>query len=353
MRIRAVIAALPLLVLAACGTTSSSTPSSGAPVSSGAPASADSSSAGTSGSASSSAVPDLGPAVPPATVVAAAVPASQMPTATGKFGEKPTLTFPKTPPPPSLQRQILVEGTGPTTVKGDYLVTNYLGQVWGGAKAFDNSYDRKATSTFQIGAGKVVPGWDVALVGVKVGSRVLLSLPPADGYGSTGSASAGIKGTDTIVFVVDIVKAISPDTTGQTDAVKQPAPKNAPVVTGELGKEPTITIPKGLAEPKTSQVYVLAKGTGDKVKAGSILAQLVVTDWTKSQTQSTWPKAGAADSATTGLQQITVDATGALKGLVGVPLGSRVLVEIPASTDSSTGQSQAAAVAVLDLVAQA
>ncbi len=351
MRIRAVIAALPLLVLAACGTTSSSTPSSGSSASSGA---AESSSSGTAGSASSSAVPNLGPAVPAATVVAAAVPASQLPTATGKVGDKPTLTFPKTPPPPSLQRQILVEGTGPVTVKGDYLVTNYLGQVWGGAKAFDNSYDRKATSTFQIGEGKVVPGWDTALVGVKVGSRVLLSLPPADGYGSTGSASAGIKGTDTIVFVVDIVSKISPDATGQTDAVKQPAPKNAAVVTGELGKEPTITLPKGLAEPKTSQVYVLAKGTGAKVKAGSVLAQLVVTDWTKSQTQSTWPKAGAAatSSSTTGLQQITVDATGALKGLIGVPLGSRVLVEIPASTDSTTGQSQAAAVAVLDLVAQ-
>ena len=356
MRIRAVIAALPLLVLAACGTTSSSTPSStGAPASSG---TADSASAGTSGSAaasgsaSSSAVPDLGPAVPAATVVAPAVPASQMPTATGKFGEKPKLTFPKTPPPPTLQRQILSEGTGAETVKGDYLVTNYLGQIWGG-KVFDNSYDRKSTSTFQIGEGKVVPGWDVGLVGVKVGSRVLLSLPPADGYGSTGSASAGIKGTDTIVFVVDVVSKISPTATGQTDAVKQPAPKNAPVVTGELGKEPKITIPKGLAEPKTNQVYVLAKGTGAKVKAGSVLAQLVVTDWAQTQSQSTWAKPGAAVSSTTGLQQITVDTTGALKGLVGVPLGSRVLVEIAATTDASTGQSQAGAVAVLDLVAQA
>ncbi len=349
MRIRAVIAALPLLVLAACGSSSSGPSSSVAPASSGAPASP---AAGTSGSASSSAVPDLGPAVPAATVIAPAVPASELPTATGKFGEKPKLTFPKTPPPPSLQRQILSEGTGATTAKSDYLVTNYLGQIWGG-KVFDNSYDRKATSTFQIGEAKVVPGWDVALAGLKVGSRVLLSLPPADGYGSTGSASAGIKGTDTIVFVVDIVSKISATTTGQTDAVKQPAPKNAPVVTGELGKEPKITIPKGLAEPKTNQVYVLAKGTGPKVKAGSVLAQLVVTDWTQSQTQSTWAKPGAAPSPSTGLQQISVDATGALKGLVGVPLGSRVLVEIAASTATATGQAQPTAVAVVDLVAQA
>ena len=272
-----------------------------------------------------------------------AVAKSELPTATGKVGDKPTLTFPKSSPPPSLQRVVLTEGTGATTVKGDYLVTNYLGQIWGG-KVFDNSYDRKATSTFQIGEAKVVPGWDVALVGVKVGSRVLLSLPPSDGYGSGGSSGAGIKGTDTIVFVVDVVSRIASDSTGQTDAAIQPAPKGVPTVTGALGKEPKITIAKGLTEPKANAVYVLAKGSGAKLKAGSVLAQLVVTDWTKSQTQSTWPKTGAAagaSSSTTGLQEITIDTTGALKGLVGVPIGSRVLVLIAASTDSSTGQTSA------------
>ena len=90
------------------------------------------------------------------------------------------------------------------------MVTNYLGQIWGG-KVFDNSYDRGTTSAFQIGVGKVVPGWDTALVGVPVGSRVMLSLPPADGYGSAGNSGAGITGTDTLVFVVDIVQAIPRD----------------------------------------------------------------------------------------------------------------------------------------------
>ncbi|SDO17722.1 peptidylprolyl isomerase [Nakamurella panacisegetis] len=354
MRIRAVIAALPLLVLAACSSSSTagSTSSGAVAGSSGAAAS----SAVATGSARSSAAPDLGPAVPAATAVAPAVAASELPTATGKFGEKPTLTFPKTPAVPSLQREVLSEGTGAVTKKGDYLVTHYLGQVWGGTKAFDNSYDRKPnTSTFQIGEGKVVPGWDVALVGVKIGSRVLLSLPPSDGYGSAGGANGAIKGTDTIVFVVDVVGVISPDAAGQTDAVPQPAVKGIPTVTGALGKEPKITVPKGLAEPKTNAVYVLAKGTGAKVVAGNVLAQLVVTDWTQSQTQSTWPKAGAKASASssTGLQQITVDSSGALKGLIGVPLGSRVLVVVAASTNSSTGQTSSAAVAVLDIVAQA
>lgn len=357
MRIRAVIAALPLLVLAACGSSSTPTSSTSLPASSAVSSSA---AAGTgaaaSGKASTSAVADLGPAVPAATVLAPAVAADQLPKATGAFGAKPVLTFPKTTPPPSLQREILSEGTGPVTTKGDYLTTNYYGTVWGSATAFDNSYDRKATSTFQIGEGKVVPGWDVALVGVKVGSRVLLSLPPADGYGSAGGANGKIKGTDTIVFVVDVVARIPLDATGQANAAVQPAPKGVPTVSGAPGKEPKITIPKGTAEPKANAVYVLAKGTGAKVKAGSVLAQLVITDFGQTQTQSTWPKAGTttatANAATTGLQSITVDATGALKGLVGIPLGSRVLVLIAASTNASTGQASAAAVAVVDLVAQ-
>ena len=352
MRLRATLALLPLLVLAACGSSSTPTTTSSDAATSGAVAS----SGAATGSASVSAAANLGPAIPAATVVAPAVAKSEMPTATGAFGTKPTITFPKSSPPPTLQRQILTEGTGPVTAKGDFLVTNYSGQIWGG-KVFDNSYDRKATSTFQIGTGKVVPGWDVTLVGVKVGSRVLISLPPSDGYGSTGSSGAGIKGTDTIVFVVDIVSRIASNTTGQTNAVLQPATKGAPTVTGALGKEPKITVPKGLAEPTTNAIYIIAKGTGAKVKAGNVLAQLVVTDWTQTQTQSTWPKTGAtaatADPSTTGLQQITVDATGSLKGLIGLPLGSRVLVHIAPATDQSTGQQQAGALAVLDLVAQA
>ena len=352
MRLRATLALLPLLVLAACGSTSTPATTSSGAATSGAAAS----SGAATGSASVSAAANLGPAIPAATVVAPAVAKSAMPTATGAFGAKPTITFPKSSPPPTLQRQILTEGTGPVTAKGDFLVTNYLGQIWGG-KVFDNSYDKKTTATFQIGRGKVVPGWDVTLVGVKVGSRVLISLPPSDGYGSTGSSGAGIKGTDTIVFVVDIVSRIAADTTGQTNAVLQPAAKGAPTVTGALGKEPKITVPKGLAEPTTNAVYLLAKGTGAKLKAGNVLAQLVVTDWAQTQTQSTWPKTGAAaataDPSTTGLQQITVDATGSLKGLVGIPLGSRVLVHIAPTTDQSTGQQQPGALAVLDLVAQA
>ena len=53
----------------------------------------------------------------------------------------------------------------------------------------------------------MIAGWDEGLVGQTVGSQVLLVVPPDKGYGKDGQPSAGIKGTDTLVFVVDILDA--------------------------------------------------------------------------------------------------------------------------------------------------
>ena len=55
--------------------------------------------------------------------------------------------------------------------------------------------------------GQVVPGWDKTLVGQNVGSRVILAIPPEEGYGKQGQPDAGISGTDTLYFVVDILGA--------------------------------------------------------------------------------------------------------------------------------------------------
>ncbi len=331
MRMRALLVAVPLVVLAACSSGGDTTPTG----------------ASTSGSTAAT----LGPAVPPATAVASPVPASQLPTASGKFGEKPTLTFPDGNPVPSLQRVILSKGTGPDTVAGDWLVTNYLGQVWGG-EVFDNSYDRGSTSVFQIGKQKVVPGWDTALVGVPVGSRVMLSLPPADGYGSAGNESAGIKGTDTLVFVVDIVDAIAADAGGQKDAKPAPAlPKDAPQVSGPLGSQATVKIPSGAPEPTAPSVTVIATGTGESVQLGQVLVQYTAVTWAGESAGTTWPGTDPTKSGD-GPQELPVATGGPFAGLVGVPIGSRVLVQVPGQTDPQSGQAQPAIAAVVDILLQ-
>ena len=127
-----------------------------------------------------------------------------MPSVQGAKGSKPTLTFPTTDAPEGLHVQLLDAGTGPEVKAGDTISAHYLGQSWGGA-VFDNSYDRGQPLNFRVGIGEVIRGWDDGLVGQRVGSRVLLSIPAELGYGERGVPQAGIPGGATLVFVTDIL----------------------------------------------------------------------------------------------------------------------------------------------------
>ncbi|MCP9979155.1 FKBP-type peptidyl-prolyl cis-trans isomerase [Actinomadura madurae] len=86
-------------------------------------------------------------------------------------------------------------------------MVNYTGKIWKTGKKFDSSWDNKQPATFPIGGGQTIPGFDKGLTGAKVGSRVMLVLPPEEGYGKKGSPPT-IKGDDTLVFVVDILAKV-------------------------------------------------------------------------------------------------------------------------------------------------
>jgi peptidylprolyl isomerase len=134
-----------------------------------------------------------------------------LPTVTANPGSAPTVKVPSKQPPTKLVVKTLIKGSGPPTVKGQTVVTQYVGVNWRTGKAFDSSWSRKAPFGFTLDAtpAQIIPAWDKGLVGVPVGSRVMLIVPPADGYGKTGNSQAGIKPTDTLVFVVDIIGAVS------------------------------------------------------------------------------------------------------------------------------------------------
>jgi peptidylprolyl isomerase len=117
----------------------------------------------------------------------------------------PTITVPKTAAPTALVVQNLVDGNGPEVKSGQTITVHYTGALWSDGSVFDSSWTRKSPATFGIGTGNVIPGWDKGLVGKKVGSRVLLVVPPADGYGD--QAQAKIPANSTLVFVVDILDA--------------------------------------------------------------------------------------------------------------------------------------------------
>jgi peptidylprolyl isomerase len=120
----------------------------------------------------------------------------------------PTIKIPaKTTAPKTLQVKTLIKGKGAKVAKGQDIAVQYTGVIWRTGKVFDSSWSRNTPLTTVIGEGQVIPGWDTGLVGQTVGSRVMLVIPPADGYGSAGASQAGINGTDTLVFVVDILAA--------------------------------------------------------------------------------------------------------------------------------------------------
>ena len=133
-----------------------------------------------------------------------------LPTVSAKAGSAPTLTFPSSSPPSGLVTKVLVKGNGPKISKGEYVIAQYVGYIWRTKKVFGSSWSSGSPFGFVIGASpeQVIPGWDKGLEGQTVGSRVMLSIPPAEGYGKAGQSQAGIKGTDTLVFVVDIVDAL-------------------------------------------------------------------------------------------------------------------------------------------------
>src|SRR6266496_5457167 len=97
---------------------------------------------------------------------------------------------------------ILVKGKGAKVAKGELVVAQYAGFIWRTKKVFGSSWSSGSPFGFTIGASpeQVIPGWDKGLVGQTVGSRVMLSIPPAQGYGSSGASQAGIKGNDTLLF---------------------------------------------------------------------------------------------------------------------------------------------------------
>ncbi len=146
------------------------------------------------------------PRVASGTVVA---PKGGLPTvemgATGKDAAK--ITVPKTAPPTKLIVQPLIVGTGPKVQKGQLLRVAYTGVTWANpGTPFDYSgRSESGYADFQIGAGKLIKGWDEGLVGQPVGSRLLLVVPPAKGYGAQGQGE--IKANDTLVFVLDILDA--------------------------------------------------------------------------------------------------------------------------------------------------
>jgi FKBP-type peptidyl-prolyl cis-trans isomerase len=260
---------------------------------------------------------------------------------TGAFGAAPKVTIPAEKASTSLYTKTVIQGSGAPLTKTESAVGNFALYDWSGKthKLIGSTFSSGTPTLF---GSNMLPGLETALIGQKVGSRVLAVIPPKDGFGSQGNSEIGVGGSDTLVFVVDLIKEYS-DTASASGAHVSNGGGSLPTVTFPApGKAPAVKIPSGVKPPKKLTVTTLVKGTGPKVTKGqTVVVQYTGVIWRTGMVfNSSW-ESGAPYA-------FSIDANpeevipGWDKGLTGQTVGSRVMLVIPpADGYGSTGNSQA------------
>jgi FKBP-type peptidyl-prolyl cis-trans isomerase len=244
----------------------------------------------------------------------------------GGFGKAPVVTIPAKKAGSSLSVKTLVKGSGPALTKSDAFVGNYAIYLWSGTshKLLQSTFTTKNPTLF---AGTLLPGLETALIGKSMGSRVLAVIPPKDGFGTKGNAQAGIKGTDTLVFVVDMIKDF-PSNASATGKQVSSGGGSLPKVSAAAGTQPKITMPKS-QPPSKLVVKTLVQGSGPAVAKGdTLVVQYVGAIWRDGSVFDASWQHGQPFGFTIGASPSQV-IPGWDKGLVGVKAGSRVMLVIP------------------------
>ncbi len=118
---------------------------------------------------------------------------------------RPTVAIPEADPPAATTAATLIEGDGPVVAAGDEFLVQFQAVNWRTGAVFDETWGDAPRSLLSV-----LPGVDAAVVGRSVGSRFVVIVAPADGYGASGAPSSDIAPTDTVVYVVDILATTPP-----------------------------------------------------------------------------------------------------------------------------------------------
>ena len=118
--------------------------------------------------------------------------------------ERPQIDKPEGDIPFDLGIDDIVVGDGDEATSGHKVTVHYVGVSFSTGEEFDASWNRGSPLEFRLGVGQVIKGWDVGIVGMKVGGRRKLTIPPDLAYGDRGAGGA-IKPGETLIFVVDLV----------------------------------------------------------------------------------------------------------------------------------------------------
>jgi peptidylprolyl isomerase len=121
----------------------------------------------------------------------------------GEKKTEPEVTVPKGPPPKKLVIKNIEEGTGAAVRKGDQVTVQWVGILYKSGKEFFSTWKDNPTFTFKTHAGRVIPGWERGMRGMKVGGRRELIIPPRLAYGYGGTTS--VPPYETLIYVIDLL----------------------------------------------------------------------------------------------------------------------------------------------------
>ncbi|TDC52316.1 hypothetical protein E1212_09615 [Jiangella ureilytica] len=207
---------------------------------------------------------------------------------------------------------------------------------------FDNSYDRGAAASFSL--DQVIEGWKEGLAGQTVGSRVLMSIPPEQGYGAQEGHDLQ---NDTLVFVVEIVDSIDPAAHASGEPVTD-VPEGLPAVTdGEEGAAPTLDF-EGATPPETSDSTLVITGDGDEVGENLVVNMVQASYPDGADVITTWDEGQAP--LTLAAEQLA-GIPGLADALTGATVGSRVVSRISAADNAAAdGTAGTPLVLVIDVI---
>ncbi|MFF2524324.1 FKBP-type peptidyl-prolyl cis-trans isomerase [Streptomyces liangshanensis] len=262
----------------------------------------------------------------------------------GAFGAQPKITTPKdAKPSDKLIATTVIEGKGAKVTKDNFVRLDFEGQTMKDGQSLGGSWSAQAQAQtkgprpqlvaqlnelgIQQSSQRIPAKVLEAVIGQKTGSRVEVEGTAQALIGAGLNPQSGIKATDGLVWVVDVVNAASVDAKAEAKGT-QAAPKAGfPTVKATSQKAATITIPKGEKAPKELEQQVLIQGTGPEVKAGEgLIGQYTGVKWEDGKKfDSSWDHGGAiAFQIGTGSVVAGWD-----KGLTGKHVGDRVELVIP------------------------
>ena len=243
-----------------------------------------------------------------------------------KGDKTPTVSVEKNFKATKTTTKVLKQGSGRKVAEGDAVTLDYVAVNGRTGKTFDSSFKSGSPLTTTIKTGAVLAGFVKGITGQKVGSRVLIAIPPKDGFGQANT-QLGLKATDTMVFLMDIVKAeVVPET---ASGKVQKLPDTLPKLSYDAKKHPTkfSKTAKTAKAPKKMAVNVAIQGNGAVVKAGqSISIQYVGQVYPAGKIFDESWSSGAA-------RTFQIGAGSLIKcwddGLVGQKVGSRIILTCP------------------------